>query len=396
MSPPRPADPAAAAPVLRDGPPEAAGFDPERLRHAADLLDKAVAEGVTPGGVLLVARRGTVVLEHGAGWLTRDSEAPAVTPSTIYDLASLTKVIATTALVMRRVEAGDLQLDAAAASYLPELEESPVGGATLRDLLAHSSGLPCCTEFFRELGEGVDRDEARAHYLDHIAAAGLEAGPRERAIYSDLGVLLLGEILERGAGRPLDEQFHDEIAGPLGLESLSYTPDLGLLDRIAPTEVDSWRGLLVHGEVHDENTHALGGIAPHAGLFGTARDVATFAQAMLNGGAYGPARVASARTVALFTRRAGLVPGSSRALGWDTPSEPSSAGRYFSTRSYGHTGFTGTSLWIDPELDLIVVLLTNRVHPTRENVAIRGLRPAIHDAVALAIEDAKIEPREDA
>lgn len=380
--------------MLRDAAPEAAGFDPERLQHAADLLDTAVSDGVTPGGVLLVARRGAVVLERGAGRLTYDEGSPAVTPSTIYDLASLTKVIATTTLMMRRVEAGALDLDATAASYLPELEESPVGGATLRDLLAHSSGLPCCTELFRDIGEGLDRGEAGARYLKHIAGTELEVGPRQRAIYSDLGVLLLGEILERGSNRGLAVLVEDEVLEPLGLADTGYVPLEELRERIAPTEFDSWRGRLPHGEVHDENTLALGGIAPHAGLFGSARDVAAFGQAILNGGAYGGQRLANAKTVSLFTRRAELVPGSSRALGWDTPSHPSSAGRYFSSRSFGHTGFTGTSLWIDPELDLIVVLLTNRVHPTRDNIAIRRLRPAIHDAVVLAIDDREVEPRD--
>lgn len=393
LSPPMSADPPQAAAVLRAAPPDTAGFDSVRLERAADLLEEAVAAGVTPGGVLVVARRGTIVLEQTAGRLTYEDDARAVTPSTIYDLASLTKVIATTTLMMRRVESGALDLDATAASRLPELEGSPVGGATLRDLLAHSSGLPCCSELFRELGEGLDRDEARARYLEHIAATELEVGPRERAIYSDLGVLLLGEILERHSGRGFAELVQDEILGPLGLADTGYLPADSLRKRIAPTEFDSWRGRLPHGEVHDENTHALGGIAPHAGLFGTARNVAAFAQTMLNGGAYGGLRLADDDTVALFTRRADLVPGSSRALGWDTPSDPSSAGRYFSARSYGHTGFTGTSLWIDPELELIVVLLTNRVHPTRENIAIRRLRPAIHDAVVLAIEDTTVEPR---
>ena len=370
-----------------------AGFDPERLEQAAALLEGAVAEGVTPGGVLLVARRGSVALERAAGRLTYDDDAPAVTPSTIYDLASLTKVIATTTLMMRRVESGALDLDGTAASYLPELKGSPVGGATLRDLLAHTSGLPCCSELFRELGEGLDRDEARARYMEHIAATELEVGARERSIYSDLGVLLLGEILERESGHGLAELVQGEILDPLGLADTGYRPSDSLRGRIAPTEFDSWRGRLPHGEVHDENTHALGGIAPHAGLFGTARDVAAFAQTMLNGGGYGERRIANADTVALFTRRAELVPGSSRALGWDTPSDPSSAGRYFSARSFGHTGFTGTSLWIDPALELIVVLLANRVHPTRENIAIRRLRPAIHDAVVLAIDDAEVELR---
>ena len=393
LSPPMSADPPQAAAVLRAAPPDTAGFDAVRLERAADLLEEAVAAGVTPGGVLLVARRGRIVLEQTAGRLTYEDDARAVTPSTIYDLASLTKVIATTTLMMRRVESGALDLDGTAASFLPELEGSPVGGATLRDLLAHSSGLPCCSELFRELGEGLDRDEARARYLEHIAATELEVGPRERAIYSDLGVLLLGEILERHSGRGFAELVQDEILGPLGLADTGYLPADSLRKRIAPTEFDAWRGRLPHGEVHDENTHALGGIAPHAGLFGTARNVAAFAQTMLNGGAYGGLRLADDDTVALFTRRADLVPGSSRALGWDTPSDPSSAGRYFSARSYGHTGFTGTSLWIDPELELIVVLLTNRVHPTRENIAIRRLRPAIHDAVVLAIEDTTVEPR---
>ncbi|MCY3593397.1 MAG: serine hydrolase [Acidobacteria bacterium] len=387
------AEPATTAATLQVAAPASAGFDPERLEQAAALLERAVAERVTPGGVLLVARRGAVALERASGRLTYEDDAPAVSPSTIYDLASLTKVIATTTLMMRRVESGALHLDGTAASYLPELKGSPVGGATLRDLLAHSSGLPCCTELFRELGEGLDRDEARARYLEHIAATDLEVGPRERSIYSDLGVLLLGEILERESGRGLAELVEDEVLDPLGLADTGYLPVDSLRKRIAATEFDAWRGRLPHGEVHDENTHALGGVAPHAGLFGTARDVAAFAQTMLNGGGYGERRIANADTVALFTRRAELVPGSSRALGWDTPSDPSSAGRYFSARSYGHTGFTGTSLWIDPELELIVVLLTNRVHPTRENIAIRRLRPAIHDAVVLAIDDTEVELR---
>ena len=308
LSPPKPADTATTAPVLHDASPKAAGFDPERLQYAADLLDTAVSDRVTPSAVLLVARRGVVVLERAAGHQTYDEGSPAVTPSTIYDLASLTKIIATTTLMMRRVEAGELDLDAAAASYLPELKESPVGGATLRDLLAHSSGLPCCTELFRDVGEGLDRGEARARYLEHIAGTELEVGRRERAIYSDLGVLLLGEILERSSDRSLAVQVQDEVLEPLGLADTGYLPLEDLRERIAATEFDSWRGRLPHGEVHDENTLALGGIAPHAGLFGTARDVAAFGQTILNGGVYGEQRLANAKTVSLFTRRAELVP----------------------------------------------------------------------------------------
>jgi len=166
-----------------------------------------------------------------------------------------------------------------------------------------------------------------------------------------------------------------------------YRPPASLRPRIAPTEIDPWRGRLVHGEVHDENTFGLGGVAPHAGLFATARSLGAFAQMMLNGGAYGGRRLLNPATVALFTRRANLVPGSSRALGWDTPSQPSAAGRFFSASSYGHTGFTGTSLWIDPERELFAILLTNRVHPTRDNPKIFELRPAFHDAVAEAMKE---------
>jgi CubicO group peptidase (beta-lactamase class C family) len=165
-----------------------------------------------------------------------------------------------------------------------------------------------------------------------------------------------------------------------------YRPPPSLKSRIAPTEQDSWRGRLVHGEVHDENAFGLGGVAPHAGLFSTARSLGAFAQMMLNGGAYGGRRLLNPATIALFTRRANLVEGSSRALGWDTPSQPSSAGALFSPSSYGHTGFTGTSLWIDPERELFAILLTNRVHPTRENPKITELRPAFHDAVIEAMK----------
>jgi len=375
--------------------PEAAGMSGEALRAAARLLDQAVNDGVTPGGVLVAARRGAVVLEHAAGRLTYDPDAEATTSATIYDLASLTKVIATTTLVMQRVDAGVLDLDSTAVRHLPELEGSPVGAASIRDLLAHSSGLPCCTELFRELSEDLDRGLVRARYLEHIAATRLEAAPRERTIYSDLGLLLLGEILERGEARSLEVAVTEDVLDPLGMTDTSYLPDASLRFRIAPTEFDDWRGRLVHGEVHDENTHALGGVAAHAGLFGTARDVARFGVTMLNQGAYEGERLARPEVVVEFTRRAELVAGSSRALGWDSPSYPSSAGQYFSAGSFGHLGFTGTSLWIDPELELVVVLLTNRVHPTRENIGIRRLRPAVHDAVALAVLDTPVRARSD-
>jgi CubicO group peptidase (beta-lactamase class C family) len=213
----------------------------------------------------------------------------------------------------------------------------------------------------------------------------LKYEPGTKSVYSDLGVILLGEILERVAGEPLDSFVRRRVLDPLGMKETRYLPGPELLPRIAPTENDPWRGRVVRGEVHDENAYALGGVAPHAGLFGTAPDLAKFAQMMLNGGVYDHQRIVSRETVERFTRRAD-VPESSRALGWDTPSANSSAGELLSRRSFGHTGFTGTSMWMDPDRKLFVILLTNRVHPTRENNAIREVRRAVADAVVRALE----------
>jgi uncharacterized protein YbbC (DUF1343 family) len=206
-------------------------------------------------------------------------------------------------------------------------------------------------------------------------------------MYSDLGIILLGEILTRVAGQPLEEFVRERVFEPLAMTDTLYVPGEDRLSRIAPTEFDAWRGRLIQGEVHDENAFALGGIAPHAGLFSTAGDLARFCQMLLNGGVLEHHRIISRKTVELFTRRAG-DDDSMRALGWDTKSpEKSSAGMFFSPRSFGHTGFTGTSIWIDPDRELFVILLTNRVNPTRENQLIRKARPAVADAVVLALVD---------
>jgi CubicO group peptidase (beta-lactamase class C family) len=205
---------------------------------------------------------------------------------------------------------------------------------------------------------------------------------------------LLGEVLERAAGRDLEELTRSEILEPLGMTETMFHPPASLLGRIAPTEKDPWRGRVVQGEVHDENAYAMGGVAPHAGLFSTGSDLAKFAQMMLNGGVYGSHRILRRSTIERFTRRAGLAPDSSRALGWDRPSRESSAGRYFSDSSFGHLGFTGTSMWIDPVREIFVILLTNRVHPSRQNQQIRAARPAFHDAVMEAVTDVEMTPRE--
>jgi beta-glucosidase-like glycosyl hydrolase/CubicO group peptidase (beta-lactamase class C family) len=364
--------------------PEEVGFSRSGLEEVENVVKKAVAERATPGAVFLIARRGKIVAEKAVGSLDYGEKAARTSVDTLYDLASLTKVVVTTTLAMIGYERGLLDLDAPVARYLPEFQGGEKDRVLVKDLLAHSGGLLWWTDLYRQ-HEGKTPAEAKRGYLATIFELPLDYPPRSKMVYSDLGILLLGEILERITGKGLEALANEEIFTPLGMDETRYRPQASLLPRIAPTEQDPWRGRMVHGEVHDENAHGLGGVAPHAGLFSTARSLGRFAQMMLNGGAYGGRRLLNPETIALFTRRAELVPGSSRALGWDTPSPPSSAGAFFSASSYGHTGFTGTSLWIDPERELFVILLTNRVHPTRENSKITELRPAFHDAVQKAI-----------
>jgi beta-glucosidase-like glycosyl hydrolase/CubicO group peptidase (beta-lactamase class C family) len=354
------------------------------------LMEKAVQERVFPGGVLAVGHKGRLVALRDVGRMTYEEDSDPVTLDTVYDLASLTKVVGTTTLAMMLHERGRLPLDAPVARYLPEFVSGPDKDAkaliTVRHLLTHSSGLPSYFRFFQEA-------KSREELLALIYRQPLEYPTGTRSVYSDLGIILLGEVLERAGGRPLDAFLRENLFVPLGMTSTLYNPPKGWRERIAPTEDDrDFRRRLVRGEVHDENAWVMGGVAPHAGLFSTARDLAAFCQMLLNGGMYAHKRLLRRSTVNLFTARqeignnpAGGGAGSSRALGWDTVSQPSSSGRYFSARAFGHTGFTGTSIWIDPEKEMFVILLTNRVHPTRANDKIRSFRPALHDAVVGAL-----------
>lgn len=366
---------------LEPSSPEAAGFRPEGLAEVDRLIAAAVADGAFPGGVVAIGRNGRLAHLRPFGRQTYAPDAPQVEADTIYDLASLTKVVATTTAAMLLVDEGRLDLDARVASLLPRFAGPGKDRVTVRHLLTHSSGIDWWAPLYRELS-------GRAAFLDRIYSMPLVSEPGAQMKYSDLGILLLGEVLERVAGRPVDELVRERLFEPLGMRDTGWRPEARLATRIAPTEFDPWRGRVVHGEVHDENAFALGGVAPHAGLFGTARDLARFAQMLLWKGAYGGQRIVRRETVELFTRAAGSPEGSSRALGWDTKSPSgSSAGELFSGDSFGHTGFTGTSIWIDPERDLFLVLLTNRVHPTRENRKIAAVRPALADAVIRALSD---------
>jgi beta-glucosidase-like glycosyl hydrolase/uncharacterized protein YbbC (DUF1343 family) len=366
--------------------PEEAGFTAEGLAEVDAVVERAIAERAFPGAVVAIGHRGRLAHLKAYGRMTYDAGAAAMATDTIFDLASLTKVVATTTVAMTLVDEGRLDLDARVDSFLPRFVGPNKEKVTVRHLLTHAAGIDWWAPLFREVS-------GQAAYVERICAMPLAAEPGAVMKYSDLGIILLGEILERVSGRPLEALVRERVTGPLGMRDTLYRPGPELLSRIPPTEADPWRGRVVHGEVHDENAFAIGGAAPHAGLFSTAPDLARFAQMLLWGGVYDHRRVVSRRTVDAFTRRATLPPGTDRALGWDTRSaQGSSAGTLFSPTSFGHTGFTGTSLWIDPERELFVVLLTNRVHPTRENNAIRTVRPALADAVVRALADPNEHP----
>jgi beta-N-acetylhexosaminidase len=359
--------------TLRAGSPAEAGFRPDGLAELDRVVEAAVAARAFPGGVVAVGREGVLAHLQAFGRLSYDPEAAPVRPDTMYDLASLTKVIVTTTMAMILVDEGKLDIGKPVSAFVPEFHGGAKDKVTVWHLLTHSSGIDWWAPLFKEM-------RGKAAYLQRIVAMDLVYEPGTKSVYSDLGVILLGEILERVAGQDLRSFARTRLLGPLGMKDTTYLPGPELLARIAPTENDPWRGRVVRGEVHDENAAALGGVAPHAGLFGTAPDLARFAQMLLDGGVFEQQRIVSRETVERFTKRAG-VPDSSRALGWDTVSENSSAGSLLGPRSFGHTGFTGTSMWMDPDRKLFVVLLTNRVHPTRENNAIREVRRAVADAV---------------
>jgi CubicO group peptidase (beta-lactamase class C family) len=387
-----PAAVAAAGPPspLPTASPEQAGFRADGLAEVDRIVEAAIADRAFPGAVLAVGRHGSLVRFRAFGRHTWAPDAPAMSTDTIFDLASLTKVVATTTVAMTLVDEGKLDLDAPVRGIVPGFAGGAKDAIRVRQLLTHSGGLLWWAPLYEELRGG----EA---YLERILEMDLDYEPGTKMVYTDLGLILLGAVLERAGGAPLETLAAQRVFGPLGMRETRYVPSVTLRPRIAPTERDGWRGRVLVGEVHDENAFALGGVAPHAGLFSTAGDLSRFAQALLNGGVLDGQRIVSEDTVALFTRRAGLE-GSTRALGWDTPTDEtgersstprqpgySTAGSLFSPRSFGHTGFTGTSMWMDPERELFLILLTNRVHPTRENRAIGRIRPRLADAVVRAL-----------
>ncbi len=357
----------------------------KQFARAFALIRDGIVQRAFPGAALAVTHRGALVASKGLGRFTYDENAPEVQADTVFDLASITKVIATTAVAMVLYESGKLSLEEPAAATLPEFvslapkhQKAWREAVTARMLLAHSSGLPAYEKLFEF---ATTRDD-----LIHAAmTTRLVAAPGERAMYSDIGFILLGELLAKKADLALNLFARQEIFMPLGMKQTRFKPPPEWVLEIPPTEEDDQkiRHRVVQGEVNDENAYVMGGVAGHAGVFATAIDIARFAECMLRGG--GP--IIERETVKLFTRREASPAGTTRALGWDTPSRPeSSAGRLFSLASFGHLGFTGTSLWIDPGRKLSVTLLTNRTWPDRSSQLIREVRPMVHDAIVEALE----------
>ena len=347
--------------LLQHVAPEDMGADPGKIMP---ILNQALEENAWPGGVLLAAKDGKIFMHEYFGEHTYDSERHTYRGD-IFDLASVTKVIATTSAAMKLYEDGKLNLDTTVVSYLPEFagpdstNDSLKQLITVKNLLTHTSGMKPFKKFYRM---GFPSREA---LVDSVLQSELDTLPGTKYMYSDIGLITLGKLIEKLVGTDLKTYTDSVIFKPLAMNATGYLPQQRF-DRIVPTEISELDSMLIHGFVHDENSHSLGGITGHAGLFSTAMDLARFAQMMLNKGSLGDTVIFKPATVELFTRRANMLEEeNSRCLGWDSPHEASSGGVYLSANSFGHTGFTGTSIWIDPDNQMFVILLTNAVHPKR-------------------------------
>lgn len=361
-----------ATPHLADDAPSSAVRDSMRA-----VLERGLADKAYPGAIAVVGDRHEAIATVAVGhqdW----AASPKVDEYTIWDLASLTKVIGTTTALMQLWADHRVDLDAPVQRYLPEFVGPHKELVTVRHLLTHSSGLPGWRPLYKEA-------TSPAEALRLLYQTPLDTLPGVRMVYSDLGAMLLGKIVERVSGEPLDVYLRRHVFAPLGMTSTMFKPPKRLLPRIAPTERDPWRGRLVHGEVHDENAYFLGGVSGHAGLFSDAADLSRFARMYLEGGQLDGARIVTPAAIDTFTRVQDSAL-SNRALGWEVPNGSNSAGHEMSNRAFGHTGFTGTSIWIDPARDLFVILLTNRVDPTRDNPRLGPVRVQLADAVVSVID----------
>ena len=360
----------------------------ERLSAVDRVVERGVAAAGFPGAAVIIGRRDATVLSRGYGTLDYSPASTAVSPErTLYDLASLTKVVATTTAVMVLYDEHRIALDAPVARYLPAFSRGAKSRVTIRELLEHRSGLPAG----RNLSH-FTHSPARARAL--VLATTLENAPGTVQQYSDVGMDVLGFVVEAVAREPLDRFVHRRIFAPLAMTSTTYRPGAALRARTAPTEIHNARGPL-KGTVHDGDAYALGGVAGHAGLFSTASDLARFAQMLLDGGTLDGRRIVADSTVALFTHRSAGW----RALGWDTCAGGASCGQHMSERAYGHTGFTGTSLWIDPDRGLYVIVLANWLHERPDGLTppiaiLADVRADVADIATVAADSDRAEPTE--
>jgi serine-type D-Ala-D-Ala carboxypeptidase len=344
------------------------------------ILDRAARDSAFPGAIAVVGTRSRVITTYAVGHL---DWAPSPTPDmhTLWDLASLTKVIGLTSGVMQLVDRGLISLDAPVQQYLPAWTGRNKERVTIRHLLTHTSGLPAFKAY----------DEI-THDPDSLAAlmfgTQLDTLPGARMVYSDIGAYMMGRVLERITGETLDRYLHEHVFQPAGMTETMYKPPASLIPRIAPTEFDPRRGGLVRGKVHDERAYYLGGVSAHAGIFSSAHDLTRFAQMYLNDGVIDGVRILPSAQIAAFTTRQVA----DRALGWQKPDGANSAGHLMSPEAFGHTGFTGTSIWMDPTNDVFIILLSNRVDPTRANTRIGRVRVALADAVMSALPRAHKAP----
>lgn len=343
------------------------------------IVEGAITDTAFPGAVVLIMMDDRIVYNKAYGNYTYDKNSNPVAVNTIFDLASVSKVIATTTAAMLCYDRKLFDLDDLVTKYIPEFKQNSKGHIRIKNLLLHNSGLPAWKKFYGTFDNPDD-------VLKDIYASSLEYSTGTKTLYSDLGMITVGKIIEKVTEKSLDEFCRDEIFIPLGMSSTFYNPSAGIKNNIAPTEYDNyWRMRQLQGEVHDETAFLLGGVAGHAGLFSTAGDLSKLLKVLLNNGVHNGKKFIQAETVTLFTRKYSSL--SSRALGWDTKSaEGSSAGKFFGKFSFGHTGYTGTSVWADPERKIAVVFLTNRVYPTRNNTKIIKVRPVLHNAVIKAVE----------
>jgi len=341
------------------------------------VLARAYADSAFPGAIAVVGNHSGILAQRSVGRL---DWAPSPVPDehSLWDIASLTKVSGMTSAMMQLVEQGRVSLDAPLQRYIPEWQGPNKDKVTIRHLLTHSSGLPAFKAY-----------DQITHDPDSLAklmfATPLDTLPGAKMVYSDIGAYMLGRLVQRVSGETLDQYVVTHVFTPLAMNETMYNPPAAWVGRIAPTEIDPLRGGLVRGKVHDERAYYLGGVSAHAGIFSSAHDLARLARMYLGGGTLDGVRVVKPETIAMFTAIQDSA-FSNRALGWEKPTGRNSAGHLMSPRAFGHTGFTGTSFWVDPSRDLFVILLSNRVNPTRANQKIGGVRTALADAVVSTVD----------